>query len=125
MNNGDLLPHPDQPIYLDVDDAPRFKRNAIVRFLQRRGGYEFDTLHDMNFSTEDWAQFMQLLGYSVCGYGELSFIPSDKIEHADAEAERRKQEVCSHRNKTSTGSATNQAVDHYHCPDCDKRWTED
>jgi len=78
------MKHPMQPIGLDDGDVPRFKANAIVKWL-------FDTdkinlneiVYKEGFSPEDLAQFWQLLGYSVSGYGDLSFIPQEITDEAD------------------------------------------
>jgi hypothetical protein len=36
---------------------------------------------------DDVAQFFQLLGYSVAGYGDLDFIPKATVTEADDKAE--------------------------------------
>jgi hypothetical protein len=79
--------HPMQPIVLDDDGIARFKGNAIVRFLLDRGPITLNDLALMNFSDEDREQFAQLIGYSVCGFGELSYASDEVVALADAKAE--------------------------------------
>ena len=76
---------PMQPIYLDENKVARFKRNAIIdRLFQER---LFD-LNSIGYAVatravpiEDAEQFWQQLGYSVSGYGDLSFVrPSTRAE---------------------------------------------
>jgi hypothetical protein len=55
----------------------RFKANAIVRFLLDAGPYDMNTLAMMPFTDEDRRQFAQLIGYSVSGYGDLSYAEDD------------------------------------------------
>lgn len=80
--------HPMQPVVWDDHDVIRFKRNDIVRFLLDNGGYDLNRLTSMPFSTDDWTQFMQLIGYSVSGAGDLSILDPAIIERADEEAAR-------------------------------------
>ena len=41
----------------------------------------------MPFSDEDREQFAQLIGYSVSGFGELSYASAEMVEKADEIAE--------------------------------------
>jgi hypothetical protein len=75
--------HPMQPIELDAEGTPRFKANAIVVWLFSTKRISLNDIPIDQFDDEDCAQFWQLLGYSVSGYGELSFIPKDIVEEAD------------------------------------------
>lgn len=68
--------HPMQPTYYDENETVRFKHNAIVRFLLDAGPFDMNQLAAMNFSREDREQFAQLIGYSVGGFGELSYVRS-------------------------------------------------
>lgn len=78
--------HPSQPLILE-DGVVRFKRNAIVRFLLDHGGYDMNRLALLHFTDEDRAQFAQLIGYSVCGWGELSYVPHTAALMADANSD--------------------------------------
>jgi hypothetical protein len=73
-----------QPIIAADDGVVRFKQNAIVEFLLRNGGYDMNDLARMSFTDDDRAQFAQLIGYSVCGWGELSYVPIEVAHVADA-----------------------------------------
>jgi hypothetical protein len=66
-----------QPIEKSPDGVVRFKGNPIVEYLQvfaKNRGAGLNELATMPFSTQDWEQFMQLLGYSVDGYCDLSMV---------------------------------------------------
>lgn len=43
-------------------------------------------MKNKEFSEEDYTRLMQLIGYSISGYGELSTSPKDMIECADRSA---------------------------------------
>jgi hypothetical protein len=70
--------HPVQPVIQDEHGVHRFKKNTIVEFLLDKGGYDLNKLAMMGFSDEDWEQFAQLIGYSVSGAGDLSYV-SDRV----------------------------------------------
>lgn len=69
------LQHPVQPAGKDADGTVRFKENTIVRYIldlgRSRGIFDLNTLQLIPFPDEDWLQFWQLLGYSLCGFKEL------------------------------------------------------
>lgn len=91
--------HPMQPVEVDDDGVVRFKRNNIVRYLldwcaSKNGaaGYHENTsgpapdlnhLATMNFSQEDWTQLAQLGGYSISGFGELSYVSDEDYSKAN------------------------------------------
>lgn len=66
--------HPIQPLVKDGHGVVRFKRNAIVRFLLDAGPHDMNKLAVLDFSDEDREQFAQLIGYSLSGFGELSYV---------------------------------------------------
>jgi hypothetical protein len=78
--------HPIQPIIVAEDGLLRFKKNAIVRFLLDAGGYDLNALGRMSFSDDDREQFAQLIGYSVSGFGELSYASKRRVDLADKRA---------------------------------------
>jgi hypothetical protein len=80
------LNQPMQPIEL-VDGQPRFKANKIVKFLLEAGPFDLNQISAMPFENEDYTHLMQLIGYSVDGYGELSTSPRDLVERAYGYAE--------------------------------------
>lgn len=79
--------HPMQPLVRDVDGVLRFKKNGIVSHLlelaRLRGVTDLNQLACGDFSREDWSQFMQLIGYSVSGFGDLSIVDPAVVEEAD------------------------------------------
>ncbi len=71
----DNLPHPTQPIALDEKGVERFKKNQIVRDLLNLApvhGLDMNRMACSAYTNEDRVQFVQLIGYSLCGFGELS-----------------------------------------------------
>lgn len=86
-----------QPILMsrrpqDAGGVIRFQENKIVSFLldlcTDRGIANMNTLAIMNFDDRDREQFAQLIGYSVSGYGELSYVRPSVVALADALAEK-------------------------------------
>lgn len=80
--------HPMQPVVLDTTGNPRFLSNGIVQFLKefaRGKGVGMNELTTMPFSVEDREQFLQLIGYSVGGYCELSYV-TDESAHIAVDA---------------------------------------
>lgn len=75
--------HPDQPL-INVKGAVHFKKNPIVIYLLDNGGVGVDMNHlaRLEFSDEDRQQFAQLIGYSLSGYGELSYVSDEAYERA-------------------------------------------
>lgn len=96
-------PHPMQPVHEDARGVIRFRRNTIVRILLDRDSERGRTYSDFpartdgglnwvatqDFSQEDQEQLAQLIGYSVSGYHELSYV-SDK---SAADASKRAAEI--------------------------------
>lgn len=90
MENGMNADNPMQPIFIDKNGTARFKANAIVRFLldwSSGRGMDLNQLAIMNFSDEDREQFAQLIGYSVSGFGDLSYVREESVVAADAIAD--------------------------------------
>lgn len=85
------IPHPIQPLALDEHGVMRFKANAIVRFLLDAGPFDMNQLACMPFAKEDREQFAQLIGYSLAGFGDLSYVTDETYERA--EAQLREQEA--------------------------------
>lgn len=78
--------HPLQPLVQTDGALPRFKPNEIVRFLLDAGPFDMNQLAFMEFSNEDREQFAQLIGYSLRGFGELSYVSSETWQRAEAMA---------------------------------------
>lgn len=69
----------------------RFWENAIVQALldfATPRGFGMNEITIGQFSREDREQFAQLIGYSVSGFGELSYTSRAAVKEADAEVER-------------------------------------
>ena len=81
-----MIQHPIQQLYKDKHGTIRFRKNAIVRFLLDAGPYDLNDLSIMNFSDNDWEQFAQLIGYSLCGFGELSYVSDAAYDRAEIAA---------------------------------------
>lgn len=76
--------HPVQPLVQVKGDLPRFKGNPIVRFLlDSHQAADMNLLARMDFSKEDRQQFAQLIGYSLRGYSELSYVTDKAYARAE------------------------------------------
>jgi len=77
-----------QPL-VNVNGVTRFKKNGLVDALYEHGvktGLGMNELHCMDFSDEDRTQFAQLIGYSLSGYGSLSYVSDESYEAAEQSA---------------------------------------
>lgn len=74
---------PIQPIERDSQGTVRFRVNKIVRFLLDNGEFDLNDLARRDFPDEDWEQFAQLIGYSVSGFGDLSYARQETVEAVD------------------------------------------
>lgn len=81
------MTHPIQPLVTDDRGTIRFKANAIVRHLLDHGGIDLNALAGMDFSIEDREQFAQLIGYSLSGFGGLSYVRQDTYATAELMSE--------------------------------------
>ncbi len=81
------MARPMQPLHKDDGGVIRFEANKIVRVLLDTGKLDLNDLARMDFSQEDQEQFAQLIGYSLSGFGELSYVRDETYEAAEAEAE--------------------------------------
>jgi hypothetical protein len=79
---------PLQPLITDSHGVLRFKANAIVNHLldsaRQAGVADMNKLAILPFSQEDREQFAQLIGYSLSGFGELSYVSDDTYAAAEA-----------------------------------------
>lgn len=72
--------HPIQPTEVDAHGVKRFKQNAIVRRLldfSSAHGLDLNRLAAETFDQDDRIQLAQLIGYSVSGFGDLSYVDDD------------------------------------------------
>ena len=65
---------PLQPLIHDKHGVLRFKENKIVRYLLDNGGIDMNKLAMQGFDDSDSEQFAQLIGYSLSGFAELSYV---------------------------------------------------
>ena len=77
------MKHPIQPLETDEHGTLRFKENKIVRYILDEGGIDMNHLAEKKFPKEDRVQFAQLIGYSLCGFGDLSYVSDEDYETAD------------------------------------------
>jgi hypothetical protein len=86
--------HPMQPVVVDSSGIHRFKQNAIVRYMYDAGTraklFDANTLamHQPEFTREDHEQLAQLIGYSVSGACDLSYMSDAVCNAALAESVR-------------------------------------
>jgi len=74
---------PIQPLYLDKHGTLRFKENKIVRYLLDNGEITLNGLARVDFPREDEEQFAQLIGYSLSGFGDISYVTDETYETAE------------------------------------------
>lgn len=83
---GAAIQKPMQPVIMDRKGTVRFKQNAIVAHLLDNGPFDMNALTAIEFTDEDREQFAQLIGYSVGGYGELSYVSDESYDRAEQAA---------------------------------------
>lgn len=80
---------PMQPLAIDAYGTLRFKENPIVRKLldyATEHGYGLNEIALDEFEAEDQMQLAQLIGYSLSGYGSLSYVTDESYDRATAAA---------------------------------------
>ena len=75
--------HPIQPLIMDSEGVLRFKSNAIVRYLLDEVPFDMNKLAAQGFSVEDREQFAQLIGYSLSGFSDLSYVRDETWDTAN------------------------------------------
>lgn len=65
----------------------RFVPNKIVQHLLDVAPINLNDLARMGFSNNDWTQFAQLIGYSLSGFGGLSYVDDEAYDAAQKMAE--------------------------------------
>ena len=88
--------HPIQPTEPDALGVLRFKQNKIVsdllEFSQERG-FGLNEMARKDYSHEDRVQFAQLIGYSLGGFGELSYVSDSDYSAASLQSEQTADEA--------------------------------
>lgn len=82
--------HPIQPLVIDQHGVKRFKQNGIVRFLLDNGLFDMNLLAQLPFTVEDREQFAQLIGYSLSGFGGLSYVTDETYRRAEKQLAKEK-----------------------------------
>jgi len=80
--------HPIQPVERDKNGTIRFKGNAIVRFLLDEGPFDLNDIACKDFTREDREQFAQLIGYSLSGAADLSYMSGEVLSAAQEKFDR-------------------------------------
>lgn len=79
---ADSKRHPVQPTVVDEHGTLRFLANGLVQYLLDKGGVDMNQLSLLQHKVprRDYVQFAQLIGYSVSGFGELSYVNNEDWE---------------------------------------------
>lgn len=77
------MKHPIQPLELAEDGVLRFKENKIIRRLIDDGNIDLNKIASWHASQEDQEQLAQLIGYSLDGYGSLSYVSDESYNIAE------------------------------------------
>ena len=80
--------HPMQRIEFADDGVIRFRANKIIRDLVDQGVIDLNKVAAGGYSAADQMQLAQLIGYSVSGYGDLSYASRKSVRMADEIAEK-------------------------------------
>lgn len=83
--------HPMQPVRRAKDGVIRFRPNKVVSFLldwASSRGMNLNDLARIPFDDDEREQFAQLIGYSVCGFGELSYTSDEVYQKAQDAADQ-------------------------------------
>lgn len=79
--------YPVQPKVVDTYGVLRFEKNPIVEYLLDNGGIDMNKIttwcHENNIDPKYKQQFAQLIGYSVRGYGMLSYVTDEDWEEVN------------------------------------------
>jgi len=87
------MKHPIQPLEKDKHDRLRFKRNEIVCKLLEEGPFDMNAIARWDVSRDDRIQFAQLIGYSLGGFGELSYVDDETYGSAQRMVEDQQDEL--------------------------------
>jgi hypothetical protein len=94
--------NPIQPQIID-GKVIRFKENKIVSYLynlcESKGICGLNNLCIMNFDKDDMEQFYQLLGYSVCGFWDLSNVRKKIKDKSEVEFKELKKKLLNNKVK--------------------------
>lgn len=81
-----IAKNPMQPLISDEAGVVRFKKNKIVSDLldfASKHGMDLNTIGmNRSYSNDDHEQLAQLIGYSVSGFGDLSYVSDETFDKA-------------------------------------------
>ncbi len=69
--------------------VPRFRSNAIVDKLLEDGPFDMNAIALWDVPDEDREQFAMLIGYSISGFAELSYVREETVKRAGKVARER------------------------------------
>lgn len=81
---------PMQPVVIAGDGVIRFKENKIISDmleLCQKHGFGLNEIAMRDYEKDDRSQLMQLIGYSVSGYGNLDCSREKHVLRADEKSE--------------------------------------
>lgn len=88
---------PIQPLYRDKSGVIRFSQNRIVDMLLDKGPFDLNQIAimvaDGEFTKEEFVQLDQLIGYSLYGFSDLSYVDDETFEAAEKMALQGKSEL--------------------------------
>lgn len=73
---------PIQPVKEDDRGVLRFIGNSIVQKLLDDGSFDLNDIATWDATREEREQFAQLIGYSLSGFGDLSYVSRETYEAA-------------------------------------------
>lgn len=74
-----------QPTVTDINKIVRFKENKIVTYLlDSHPSVDMNAIARGDFTQDDRQHFAQLIGYSVSGWGGLSYVDDDTYRAVEA-----------------------------------------
>jgi len=85
QNNAFVMPI--QPIRTDERGVQRFVPNRIVEKLLETSSLDLNDIACMDFTPQEHEQLAQLIGYSVSGFGSLSYVSDETYATAEKIAE--------------------------------------
>ena len=77
------MKHPMQPIHRDSAGVVRFVENRIVRHVLAESHLTLDDLFSLGYDPEDYEQVIQLVGFSVSGFGDMPHVNPNSVAIAD------------------------------------------
>ena len=90
-----MAKHRMQPVVMAPDGVMRFQSNEIIQWLFRSGKIDLNYISARvqdhggdgpKFSKDDYAQLIQLMGYSVSGYGDCDCADQRTVAAANRRA---------------------------------------